>query len=123
MALPGTAETITAAAQAGHGAAAFNVIQPEPAEAIIASAEAAQAAVILPDLRRSAVGRMPLVASSRLQLAGVTDDPGVWWASCPAPGVSLMVPLFLLGPGRDQQEHARNCVGHHPVPGAFPWPT
>ena len=47
MPLVGTAEIITAAARAGHGAAAFNVIQLEHAEAIIAGAEAAQAPVIL----------------------------------------------------------------------------
>jgi fructose-bisphosphate aldolase class II len=47
MPLIGTAEITTAAARAGHGAAAFNVIQLEHAEAIIAGAEAAQAPVIL----------------------------------------------------------------------------
>ena len=38
---------MTAAVRAGHGAAAFNVIQLEHAEAIIAGAGAAQAPVIL----------------------------------------------------------------------------
>jgi fructose-bisphosphate aldolase class II len=47
MPLAGTAEIITAATRAGHGAGAFNVIQLEHAEAIIAGAEAAQAPVIL----------------------------------------------------------------------------
>ena len=47
MPATGTAEIVTAAARAGHGAAAFNVIQLEHAEAIIAGAEAAQAPVIL----------------------------------------------------------------------------
>ena len=36
MPLTGTAEIVTAAARAGHGAAAFNVIQLEHAEAIVA---------------------------------------------------------------------------------------
>ncbi|SHH30892.1 class II fructose-bisphosphate aldolase [Streptomyces sp. 3214.6] len=47
MPLIGTGHTVTAAAAARQGAAAFNVIQLEHAEAIIAGAEAAHAPVIL----------------------------------------------------------------------------
>ncbi|MEV7085760.1 ketose-bisphosphate aldolase [Streptomyces sp. NPDC093085] len=47
MPLIGTGETVAAAVAAGHAAAAFNVIQLEHAEAIIAGAEAAGAPVIL----------------------------------------------------------------------------
>ncbi len=75
-------------------------------------------------LWRSAAGPMPLVASARLQLTDITDDSGAWRAPCPALGASLMVLLFLSGPGRDQQE-PRSCMGYHRVPGALCvcWPA
>ncbi|MDH2393285.1 class II fructose-bisphosphate aldolase [Streptomyces sp. HNM0663] len=47
MPLVGTGEIVTHAARAGHGVGAFNVIQLEHAEAIVAGAEAAGAPVIL----------------------------------------------------------------------------
>jgi fructose-bisphosphate aldolase, class II len=47
MPLIGTGRTVTTAAAAGHGALAFNVIQLEHLEAIIAGAEAARAPVIV----------------------------------------------------------------------------
>ncbi|WP_030241731.1 class II fructose-bisphosphate aldolase [Streptomyces sp. NRRL S-350] len=47
MPLVGTGEIVAPAAQAGHGVGAFNVIQLEHAEAIVAGAEAAGAPVIL----------------------------------------------------------------------------
>jgi fructose-bisphosphate aldolase class II len=47
MPLIGTGRTVTTAASAGHGALAFNVIQLEHVEAIIAGAEAARAPVIV----------------------------------------------------------------------------
>ncbi|MEV5974876.1 class II fructose-bisphosphate aldolase [Streptomyces sp. NPDC051921] len=47
MPLTGTGELVTPAARAGHGVGAFNVIQLEHAQAIVAGAEAAGAPVIL----------------------------------------------------------------------------
>jgi fructose-bisphosphate aldolase class II len=47
MPLIGTGRTVTTAASAGHGAVAFNVIQLEHVEAVIAGAEAARAPVIV----------------------------------------------------------------------------
>ncbi|MDX6331773.1 MAG: fructose-bisphosphate aldolase, class [Streptomycetaceae bacterium] len=47
MPLTGTGHTVTAAVAARHGAAAFNIIQLEHTQAVIAGAEAANAPVIL----------------------------------------------------------------------------
>ncbi|MCW2883551.1 MAG: fructose-bisphosphate aldolase, class [Streptosporangiaceae bacterium] len=47
MPLIGTGRTVTTAASAGHAAAAFNVIQLEHVEAVIAGAEAARAPIIV----------------------------------------------------------------------------